>query len=92
MTRDEAIAVVRRHYVIANSVTGMTYGLHQINSCANSEVDMLVALGLLKLDEPKTPEQKLLDAMVRENVVPNYFAADNLKYLLGICGLKIVEK
>lgn len=62
-------------------------------------VDALVALGILKLDEPKTIEQRL-DAAVRANLYAEtaysrdavYIRPDYLMEVIARAGLRIVEK
>lgn len=75
MTRDEAIRAAS----------------HAIDSGGNNAmekwVNVFVALGMLKLDEPKTPERKLRDAVYNE-----YNSVDAFILAIERAGLAIVEK
>ena len=55
-------------------------------------VDALVALGLLKLDEPKTVEQRLDEAVrARHDMGAIYLTSANVMATVKSAGLKIVE-
>lgn len=81
MTRDEAISELKR---LPHKVD---HGSDYIK--ASILVDGLVALGLLKLDEPKTAEQKLHDAVVTWGLERAKYA--DLPRYLKAAGLKVVE-
>ena len=81
MTRDEAIAI-RRHL-------GSCSGLGK-REFAALEVDNWVALGMLKLDEPKPTNQKLYGAMIDGGFTASIAAAAIA--IIENAGLKIVEK
>lgn len=53
-------------------------------------LDMAVALGLLKFDEPKSAEDRLIAACKSEGFA--HSAGQNLVDLIGRAGLAIVEK
>lgn len=74
MTRDEAIEKAR-----------VPFG-----SGTNYLVDALAALGVIKLDEPKTPEDELLEALIDVN---DDFGLDPNDVLTAIksSGLKVVR-
>jgi hypothetical protein len=86
MTRDDAINKLWG----AKGTNGMSLtpamGHHQ----AMLLVEQLMALGLLKLDEPKTAEDKLWDELAS---VSRFDRSDSmLKRAIDRAGLKIVEK
>lgn len=82
MTRDEAIKIVNK--AIDDSKRGSA-------GCAGAiNVDMLVSLGLLKLDEPKSMDARLQEALVMNGFV--YTSVHDYKRVIDKAGLKIVEK
>ncbi|MGX9443885.1 hypothetical protein ACWX0K_15085 [Nitrobacteraceae bacterium UC4446_H13] len=66
MTRDEAIAKIEP--IIADAFPQVP--LHRVPALAASEVDMFVALGILKLDEPKAVEQRAME-IAQRHVTPD---------------------
>lgn len=66
MTRDEAIAKV---FPVMQEVC-IGSGDERIREIAAGEVDMLVALGILTLEEPKTIEQRTADIVFRHTREP----------------------
>jgi len=94
MTRDEAIAIAKHQLEYVN-VSDAYIAAH---------IDVLVALGLLKLDEPKMPERIFIEAMrdygygiareLLDRIEGGYgiTAARELLDRIEGAGLKLVEK
>jgi hypothetical protein len=80
MTRDEAIAIAKHQLEYVN-VSDAYIAAH---------IDVLVALGLLKLDEPKMPERIFIEAM--RDYGYGITAARELLDRIEGAGLKLVEK
>ncbi len=80
MTRDEAIAIAKHQLEYVN-VSDAYIAAH---------IDVLVALGLLKLDEPKMPERIFIKAM--RDYGYGITAARELFDRIDFAGLKLVEK
>lgn len=74
MTRDEAVDVACKAKLPWNSSEQML-------------VDTLAGLGLLKLDEPKTPEQMLRDVLPREG----YVWGPSIPDVIASAGLRVVR-
>jgi hypothetical protein len=55
-----------------------------------ASLDGYVALGMLKLDEPKSIEMRFFDAF--NNLKPGFRLAANLLGAIDAAGLKVVEK
>lgn len=64
MTRDEAIEAIAP--VIGR---GMSCGITMAYEAASTQVDIYIALGILKLDEPKSTERQVLD-IIQRHVTP----------------------
>jgi hypothetical protein len=81
MTRDEAIATVETIWG-----GGRKAATHQI--------DTLAALGLLTLDEPKTPEDRFWDALSAGSNGSTWvgLTRGGLQHVLNDANLKLVEK
>jgi hypothetical protein len=64
------------------------------SSCTEGQmvdfIDMALALGMLKLDEPKSAEQKLKEHLTADGY--GAYAADSFIRGIDSAGLKIVEK
>lgn len=74
MTRDEAVKAIRlsdRHY----------------DTWEEMWIDRLVALGILKLDEPKSATEKFKDALIDQGWSPQ-----GVDDAIRQAGVKIVEK
>lgn len=81
MTRDEAIELAHEKWVTPNTKS---------SECI---VDILCALGILKLDEPKTFNQKLCDGMKASlGVWLNAGEIERVQESFDAAGLRIVEK
>lgn len=97
MTRDEHIKIEMDRLMAGPALCGQHPGI--VREMAESNVNCFVRHGILKLDEPKTIEQRL-DAAVRENLYrESAYSRDavyiNPGYLMAIiahAGLRIVEK
>lgn len=83
MTRDEAIKIEMKN--IKRYLTGQDIAL-----IATAKIDALIELGVLKVEEPKTPYQKIADYLSSKD----YNLADmaNFQAALDTHNLKIVEK
>jgi hypothetical protein len=98
MTRDEAISIIKN--VLYRSVAAeMRTRLRDdivdstMDRMAIDEADGLVALGILKLDEPKTFNQKLCDGMKASlGVWLNAGEIERVQESFDAAGLRIVEK
>jgi len=75
MTRDEAIAIFKEHKI------GKEWEADWI--------DKLAALGVLKLDKPKTVDEKFYEAMTKTSTRINI---EWLFWVLSEAGLKLTEK
>lgn len=75
MTRDEAVAIAKKS---KDDWGGGSSELWLVNA--------LVALGMLKLDEPKSPITEFIDAMRNEGI---YLTDLSVRRALGAAGLKI---
>jgi len=82
MTRDEAIEVSNR------SQRALNAGFYN-SAQAAFLIDTLAALGLLKLDEPKSIERKTHEMLTGAGWDPA--SVPELERLLHVNGLKIVE-
>jgi hypothetical protein len=93
MTRDEAVAAyIRFTYEDLPRTAAQMRVLH-VN--AARRIDAYVALGMLKLDEPKSAEDRAIDilASIDSKVgLTRFGAATAIIDLLYSAGLKIVEK
>lgn len=76
MTRDEVIATIKN-----------SYGFNGSNP--HWLCDSLVALGLVKLDEPKTCDERFQDFLKLRG---RYAMAEEINDLLSDAGLMLVEK
>lgn len=83
MTRDEAIRVRRAHYVDHSEEVALKWAV--------ADVDSYVALGMLKLDEPKSAGERAVDAMF-ERGARGLIAPRHAIEAINMAGLKIVEK
>jgi hypothetical protein len=83
MTRDEALKIMSR-----------IWGGNPQHALAKSYVDAFVALGILKLDEPRSFQKKLEDFVSDSRLVQGGMQDrfGSLFKVLDSCGLKIVEK
>lgn len=85
MTRDEAIAAVGNAIASGRETIGRDEAVLRIRI-----VDSLVALGILKLEEPKSLQERIEDAIgdfgIRDPIRFTVLAA------LDAAGLRIVEK
>jgi hypothetical protein len=91
MTREEAIeAVMTRHAKLSFSLTG-----EDLREIAESDVDIWVALGMLKLDEPmrepSTGQLGRTRQFMKDFHLGSY-SPGQLEQALNATGLKIVEK
>ncbi len=76
MTREQAIDILDRTTSVGDRISAAYW------------IDIFVALGMLKLDEPKGVEQRLAEAYAGQvSLTPT-----GLKCRLDAAGLKIVEK
>jgi len=82
MTKEEAIKLVLRN--MANS-------LSDSRITAEEFVDTLAALGVLKLEEPRTPWNKFVEGMVNQGHVIGGSWLPSVKKALNEYNLKIVE-
>ena len=81
MTRDEAIHIYRRECDWAPS-----------NKEAGKAISTYVALGMLKLDEPKSVEERA-KTVINNAVLGNPYAhAEMILSAIKMAGLQIVEK
>lgn len=80
MTREEAIAKV-------------TYRNNGDGHFSDSVVDSLVALGILKLDEPKSPAERRCEAIAASfGIFMSEIELRRMEQNFDAAGLKIVEK
>jgi len=85
MTRDEAVKVFCSGYATFNKECA-AFRLDD----ANRFIDLCVALGMLKLDEPKSVEAKFRDAFYE--MFPDPLMLRTVRMCVDRAGLKIVEK
>lgn len=76
MTRDEAIAIILRRH-------------ENGGSWEERSIDVLVALGILNLEDPKSPEEKLTAALERTNIGSR---GETVLRAIEAAGLKLTEK
>lgn len=81
MTRDEAIGTQMRVYFNQGVPSG------RAEAIATDQIDSWVALGILKLDEPKSAEDEL-----REKLGRDIWSANAVLYAIDQIGLKVVRK
>ena len=75
MTREEAIAIFKEHKIGKNWEADW--------------IDKLASLGVLKLDKPKTVDEKFYEAMTKTSTRINI---EWLFWVLSEAGLKLTEK
>jgi hypothetical protein len=78
MTRDEAIKKFE------------TNSEHYYGTYASDWVDLFIALGMLKLDEPKSAEERVRDQARCEDIYD--FKTELFMRVVDHAGLKIVDK
>lgn len=79
MTREEAIEIYKKRL-----------GTHD-SACRS--IDTLVELGILKLDKPKTPDEKAIEIIEREITIGSpQLSSFNILQTLKKAGLQIVER
>lgn len=90
MTRDEAIAIFRTHMSFATDrdVDIQT----RLDEAAVQSVNAFSALGMLKIDEPKSADKKFRDAMAKLGYGKNSCVWPDLARVFADASLKIVEK
>lgn len=84
MTRDEAIksfAGIMNH--------PQAEYLNETVARVTPMIDGFIALGMLKLDEVKSPEARFLEALAPHGI---HFGTNAIFTILDVAGLKIVEK
>lgn len=87
MTRDEAIDIVLIKYPAAYR---MHYSPLEQRAIAAAQIDTCVALGILKLDEPK-PRPTAQDVFI-ESLTDSHWTAGGIADRLRQLGMKVVKE
>lgn len=90
MTRDEAIEIVERALLKINGIPNAGRDYAHIRRQAEIDVECNVALGMLRLDEPKTKMEKIGDLM--EHFGVTCYSPIEFENWARVVGLEIVEK
>lgn len=87
MTREDFIELRLQHISKQTKATMPAEFLQEITA---DEIDFYVAAGMLKLDEPKSAEERFIELSIHQGRGEGF--ATNVLQILDLAGLRIVEK
>lgn len=90
MTRDEAIKAYVEKAFLRKIDTTESYREAAVS--AGYAIDAFVALGMLKLDEPKCASERAVDAMFSVAAYSGMLTPRHAMEAISAAGLKIIEK